>query len=166
MYWMTILLQSQAPNYELLSIIIGLVIGLLPGFLTAWAARRKWYGGEQEVTLSVADMNQAKAIESITTAAGLIASQSQALSDKSATLVSLLEEEVTRQQRIIDEERAFSTSLKSQHEREIQELKEEIKRINYRIEVCSTQLKLLIKDLRDGIAITVERLDAVENTMV
>lgn len=175
MYWynfltlLTIFLQTEQPHidvsFNLLELGVGVAIGLVPGIITAYAARKKWYGGEQNVVRSQADMNETEAIENIATAASLIATQSQALSDKSATLIGLLEEEVSRQQTIIEQERTLRANIQEQNESEINKLKAQIEEINSRIEACSVQLKELIEDLKLGKAISQERLDQLESSL-
>ena len=173
MYWysniLDILLQIDAPhidlNYDVLQLFIGMAIGLFPGIITAYAARRKWYEGEKSVVQSQAGINQTAAIENIANAASLIATQSQALSDKSTTLIGLLEEEVTRQQAVIEQERTLRLEIQEQHQEEILLLKSEIRNINEKIESCSIQLKELIKDLRSGKVIDLERLNKLERSL-
>jgi hypothetical protein len=164
-----ILLQTDSPgitiDYNLLQLALGGILGLIPGIIAGFAARKRWYGGEQSVTVSQSGVNQAEAIENIAQAASLIATQSQTLSDKSASLVSLLEGEVVRQQAIIEEERAMRLNVQAQHQAEICSLKSDIAQINQRIALCSDQIKALINDLRAGVTIDVARLDAIENSL-
>lgn len=166
MYWIIALLQQTSTNILSWEIMAGIIIGLVPGIITAYVARRKWFDGEREVTQTQADINQAKAIESISGAAGVIAAQSQALTEKSAMLVTLLEDEVARQKSVIEEERRFNRELKQQHGKEIAELKTEISNIYKKIELCTTELRCLIKDVKENRPITDERLLAIEQNMV
>jgi hypothetical protein len=164
-----ILLQTDSPgvtvDYNLLQLAMGVLLGLVPGIITGFAARKRWYGGEQSVTVTQSGVNQAEAIENIAQAASLIATQSQTLSDKSASLVSLLEGEVVRQQAVIEEERALRLAVQARHQDEICSLKNDIAQINERIAYCSDQIKALIHDLKAGVVIDIARLDAIENSL-
>jgi hypothetical protein len=149
-------------DISLLQIFVGIIIGLVPGIITAFVAKQKWEQGEKAVVGSQANLNQTLAIENIATAATMITTQAQALNEKSSALIAVLEAEVNRQKGIIDHERELYEALEDDYRREVEGLKIEIAVIKEQISQCSIQLKRIVTDLRDGNPISDDCLDRLE----
>lgn len=152
----TILLQQtdQQPsvniNVGLVELAIGFIVGLSPTIFGAIKDKVKWKDEKKVV--------QSEAVENIAQAASILAEQSQNLTSKNATLIQLYENALQRQTEMAEKERG----LRLAQDEEIENLKQQIDRINKVLVTCSKEILGLIRDISQGNEITHERLAKLE----
>lgn len=162
-------------NIGLLELAIGFIIGFSPILFNAIKEKVKW-GTEQKVVETQANINQTAAIENIAQAASLLLDQSQQLSEKNASLVSVFEEAFINQSEETKKERTLRQQQEKKYLQKIQEIKvdsakreekyieemrllqEQIEEINSLVKICSSEIISIVFDLQEGKDISEERL--------
>lgn len=150
-------MEDLLNNIGALEVILAFIVGLSPTIISAVRDRAKW---KDEKTVV-----QTEATENIVQAASMLAERSQALMEKNDKLIGTYEDALERQVKQINIERENVATLRKQRmeqEKEIGELKEQVKTLQYSVVACSRELVTVIRDLSKGETIAEERLQQLE----
>lgn len=149
-------------TFDYVQLVIGLILGLSPTIFTAIKEKVKWKD-ESKIVQSQAVNVQTEAVENIATAAGILLDQSHRLNEKNTVLIATYETAMERQAKMIEEERALRIAQEKDFIHQIEVLKQQITDINTMVIWCSTEIIAIVKDIKNGVEISPERIEELEN---